>query len=249
MSVMKPVPRSAETPIFRAIFETLREEIGAGTIAVGERLPAEHALCARFGASRHTVREALRLLQEAGLVIRRQGAGTTVVAAEPADRFVNSVSSLDELVQYASTTQLDILAIDTLLVDDALAAQLRGEPGTAWVRICAVRHRPGERAPIAYSEIYLPEAYGAVARSIGQRPTAVYAMLEEAFDLRIVAVAQSMEATTADANIASRLGVLVGDPVLMVNRHYTDAAGGTVEVSRNAHPAGRYRYEMTLKRE
>ena len=248
MTAARPLTRSDGRPLFRAIFETLREEIRSGRLPVGARIGAEQELCARFGASRHTVREALRLLAEAGYVTRRQGAGTTVVSDRPDDQFSNSLRTLPELVQYASATRLDILSVDTLLLDDGQAAMLRAGPGEAWVRICALRRAPQEEAPLCYSEIYVPAEYGAVAEEVGKRRDAVYAMLERRFGLRIVEVTQALEAASADANIASRLGLGAGEPVLLITRHYTDQDGRTVEASRNAHPSGRYRYRMALQR-
>jgi len=61
-----------------AIASRLRQAILEGSYGYGERLPAERDLAEHFGASRSTVREALRRLEEANLVIRRIGSGTFV---------------------------------------------------------------------------------------------------------------------------------------------------------------------------
>lgn len=61
-----------------AIAARLRQAILEGNYAYGERLPAERDLAEHFGASRSTVREALRRLEEAHLVTRRIGSGTFV---------------------------------------------------------------------------------------------------------------------------------------------------------------------------
>jgi GntR family transcriptional regulator, transcriptional repressor for pyruvate dehydrogenase complex len=79
---------------YEAIAETLRGQIDAGEIEVGQRLPSETALAERFGVSRPTVREALRSLQEAG-VVERSSPRIMVVSrndGEPARRqFVHSL--------------------------------------------------------------------------------------------------------------------------------------------------------------
>lgn len=61
-----------------AIAARLRQAILDGSYAYGERLPAERELAEHFSASRSTVREALRRLEEAHLVTRRIGSGTFV---------------------------------------------------------------------------------------------------------------------------------------------------------------------------
>ena len=60
------------------ISSRLRQGILNGDYAYGERLPAERDLAQHFGASRSTVREALRRLEETNLVARRIGSGTFV---------------------------------------------------------------------------------------------------------------------------------------------------------------------------
>lgn len=241
-------PAPGEPPRFQEILEAVRGDIVDERLALGDRLPSEQELCLRFRASRYTVREALRRLQEEGLIARRQGAGTVVVATRPDGRFRNSISSLGELAQYASATELEVLAVDKLLVDGRAAALLRSPPDTPWVRVSALRRQPGERAPLCYTEIFIPAAYDDVAREIGTFTTAVYAIIEHRHGVRIEEVVQSIEAASADANLASRLSIAAGTPVLVVTRHYLDHDGRVIEVAVNSHPAGRYRYEMTLRR-
>jgi DNA-binding FadR family transcriptional regulator len=55
---------------YEKLAEVLREQIIAGTLREGDRLPSETALGVQAGVSRSTVREALRTLQEAGMIER-----------------------------------------------------------------------------------------------------------------------------------------------------------------------------------
>lgn len=76
----------------------LREAIVSGTYAHGQRLPAERHLAMHFGASRTTVREALRQLEDQTLVTRRVGSGTFVnrpTAPVPDDAIVDVISPLE----------------------------------------------------------------------------------------------------------------------------------------------------------
>ncbi len=67
-----------------AIFQKLHEEIRNGTFGSGDRLPSEVALGRRFSASRPTVAQALRELQQLKLIERHAGAGSFVRSLEPA---------------------------------------------------------------------------------------------------------------------------------------------------------------------
>ncbi len=59
---------------FEAIVDQIREAIFSGRFERGARLPAERDLAAQFGVARHAVREAIRVLEHAGLVVVRRGA-------------------------------------------------------------------------------------------------------------------------------------------------------------------------------
>lgn len=72
---LTPVPRRS---LSDAVFEQLREQIVSGAMVAGSPLPAERLLCEALGVNRSSVREALRRLQQSGLVAVRHG-GTSHV--------------------------------------------------------------------------------------------------------------------------------------------------------------------------
>lgn len=68
--------RPVKTPrAFEEIAAQLRERLSQGRLKVGERLPPEKVLAEQLGVSRNTIREALRLLEYAGLLELRKGSG------------------------------------------------------------------------------------------------------------------------------------------------------------------------------
>src|SRR5690349_12052304 len=66
------------TTAYSFIADVLRREIIRGKIRAGGKMPTERELCARFFASRITVRRALQILADELLIVRRQGTGTFV---------------------------------------------------------------------------------------------------------------------------------------------------------------------------
>ena len=73
---------SADTPApirrWESIAAVLRQDISAGRLRPGERLPNEAALAARFEVNRHTLRQAVQALARDGFVRVAQGSGTFV---------------------------------------------------------------------------------------------------------------------------------------------------------------------------
>jgi GntR family transcriptional repressor for pyruvate dehydrogenase complex len=69
-------------PVYVQIAEQLREAILSGTLAGGEPLPTERELAESFGASRASIREALRSLEAQGLIVGGSAPAPAVVARE-----------------------------------------------------------------------------------------------------------------------------------------------------------------------
>src|SRR5258706_3159649 len=82
------------TAKYQQIADRLRDQIDSGALQPGERLPSEPDLVRQFDASRNTVRLALALLTNQGVVVTRQGLGTFVT--EPARPFTALLSRSEE---------------------------------------------------------------------------------------------------------------------------------------------------------
>lgn len=77
--IREPEPAVAERPVVDDVSEKLWAVILDGTFGPGARLPAERELAAQLGASRVSVRTAIRGLVEAGVIATRRGSGATVL--------------------------------------------------------------------------------------------------------------------------------------------------------------------------
>src|SRR5580700_9930030 len=77
-------------PLYRMIAEDLRDQIDNGGLEPGQQLRTETELVEHYGASRNTIRDAIKWLMALGLVETRPGQGTFVV--EDKDPFVTTLS-------------------------------------------------------------------------------------------------------------------------------------------------------------
>ncbi|WP_374984303.1 GntR family transcriptional regulator [Streptomyces fradiae] len=77
-----PPAASAAPPLYLRVAAALRADLTGGGIAPGSRLPSERSLVHRFGVNRQTVRSALRLLRDEGLVVTERR-GTYAAPADP----------------------------------------------------------------------------------------------------------------------------------------------------------------------
>ncbi|MFG3423596.1 FadR/GntR family transcriptional regulator [Micromonospora sp. NPDC049460] len=128
-----PVPRSS---VSDHVFGQIRDAIVSGSYRPDDALPGERELAATFGVNRHAVREALRRLQQLGLVRVSQGGATRVL-----DWRVHA--GLD--LALSLTRFHDTLPVDTLVRD---MLEMRACVGVDAARLCAERGDPAARAAI-----------------------------------------------------------------------------------------------------
>lgn len=222
-------------------------EIAAGHWIPGEALPSEMRLVERFGVGRNTVREALRELAGRGYIDRRRGARSVLLSAAPEDGFVNSVRSVEQLIDYATFGHATLLVSETVRLDPVLAQRLDNVPQTEWVRVGILRRREEGEDPFCYSEIYLDPRYRDIVPLIGQE-TRLFPLIEKHQGIVLRRVVQDTEAAAADANIASRLNIAVGTPILLVRTKFYSGDGQLVETGLSHFPCGRYRVRIALER-
>jgi len=245
---MAATASSDALPLNRRVVDTLRQEIGAGVPAVGERLPTEEALCQRFGISRHTVRDALRKLREEGLVSSRQGAGTTVIRRGGQPLYVQSVSSVEELLQYATEARYEVDKSGLVTADVALARRLGCRPGQRWLRVEGFRYVTGQPDPICWTEVFILADYAGVGLRIGRSAGTIYSWIEEMYDVRISEVEQVLRVEPMPDAIGERMHMPPGSLAIGIRRAYRLTDRRLVEVAFNIHPADRFTYSITLQR-
>lgn len=75
---MPSIDQWSSEPLWSQLAAILRQQIADGTLAPGDPLPSEQALQDEHGVSRGTVRHALRVLKDEGLVVTFAGRGSFV---------------------------------------------------------------------------------------------------------------------------------------------------------------------------
>ena len=126
----RPLDRNSPIPLYFQIAENLRRAIEEGTLKPGERLDNELDLTERLGVSRPTVRQAVQRLVEQGLVVRRRGLGTVVVAPRIL-RSVALTSLYDDLSATHRHPATTVLAAREVEADDDVAKALSLPSGSA----------------------------------------------------------------------------------------------------------------------
>jgi GntR family transcriptional regulator len=233
---------------YSRVATSLKEEIVKGIYPVGAQLPTEAELCARFGVSRHTVREALRLLRDERLIASRQGAGSVVLPPPSPDSFVLQGSSINDLLAYAADMHTEIESTYMEVIEGKRATRIGVGSGEEWLVVTGLAKRDGQQAPVCWSEYYISREFAAVGRLLPRHSGPIFLLLEDLFGLNIVEIDQEIAGSGITPALAAKLGVEPGSAAIEVRRSYRSADSKIAQISVHTHPASRFRHVLKMQR-
>lgn len=235
--------------LYLQVARTLHDRIAGGQYPVGSLLPTEHTLATQFGVSRQTVRQAIGHLRAMRLLSARKGVGTRVEASRPETGYYQTLQSLPDLFQFASDALYRVTSAERVKVIGREAEELGCRPGRTWLRLDGVREVPGVAGPLCRTMVMIDARYAAVAETPRIHTRAIFAQIEDRFGVAIQEVHQEILATVLDADQAALLRSPPGTPALEITRRFFATGHKLIELSRNLHPADRFRYAMTVRRD
>ncbi len=235
-------------PLYRRLAQELKRSITSGVHPVGTMLPTEQELCERFNTSRYTVREALRLLGEGGMVDRRQGRGSEVISSRERPVYAQSLTSLTQLYDYANDTRLVIDRVLRIVPDDQLAIRLGRLPGREWLLAEGIRTTSDDN-PICVSHVFIHQDFASVGPELVSHAGAIHRLIEDRFDIQVHEVHQQITTEKLDAGMAARLGELAGCDAVLVTRRYLASDSRPILISLNWHRLAGFAYSQVIRRE
>ncbi|MGD2139244.1 MAG: GntR family transcriptional regulator [Burkholderiales bacterium] len=229
---MATVNAPAYQPLYRQIKYLITESLVSGEWRPGEPIPSEVELAQRYSVSQGTVRKAISELADQKLLVRHQGKGTFVASHSgertkfPFLRVRPDVGDLEAL----SASLVDLWRIK---LDAASAAQLGLAEGASGWLIRRLLSPAGKAA--MYEEIRLPAGeFETMSEAlIEKHECMLYSMYETAFDVRILYVEERLKSLAAEGEVASRLKVKAGFPLLVIDRVAYTYGDRAVELRRS----------------
>lgn len=241
---------NVKEPRYVTIVRDLAKRISAQEFTNG-LLPTEMALCKEYQASRHTIRNALRELSDAGIISRKKRAGTKIeVPDNTSTSNGHTMATLDDLVMLAKHHPRIVKEIDLIVADDQLSELIGGTPGARWLDILSVRENATEpNQPICLTHSYVSAEYSDIGDLIRHNPFSLISdLLEQHYGRRSVEVRQTIQAVLITEEEAKILSAPINSPALKITRHYLDRMGKVFETTVSIHPADRYECSIVLKR-
>jgi GntR family transcriptional regulator len=236
-------------PLYRKIGEELAARIAAGRYAMGSFLPVEGDLCKEFAVSHHTVRDALKLLIERGLVLRRAGSGTRVIATQEPTVFAHIAADLRHVFSYPADALRENVQEAYVQADAALAAKLKCPPNTPWFHIGAIRRDARTLLPICWTDFYLLPRHAPVVKLKQHLLVPVFEQIEQLHGQRVQSAEVVVQLVRLNKVQAQCLGKAAGNAALMIMRRYCDETGTPFEVTISYHADDNYQCQIGFQRE
>jgi DNA-binding GntR family transcriptional regulator len=230
-------PDPGRTVRYRAIADDLRRQVEAGDFAAGRVLPSEADLSASYGASRVTVRRALEVLRDEGLLDARQGFGWFVASDLLRQRLGRLSTIEDQLSASGITAERRILEFAFVVAEPRVRRVLGADQV---LRVRRLNLADGE--PFARVTVWCPAALGDRLSRADVERSPFYELLP----VPLGGATQTIGAASASAADARLLGIPTGAPVLRCERITTDADGQPVLLSEHVFPAHRTEFVVDL---
>jgi GntR family transcriptional regulator len=234
-------------PLALQLRAQLVEMIDTDGFRPGNQLPSEADLADRFGVGRSTVREALKLLEEDGLVIVRHGHGRFVAPGHRVEGPITRLESVTEMMErlgFRLSTRVLEMTTGPATSDEAQALGLvtRAEV----VRVARLRLQGDD--PVIYSVDVFPRSLLDVAPEELDWTGSLLATLER-LGHRLVSATALIRAVRPPDAVAAQVGVQPLDPWLLLIQQASVADGTHILYSHDYHRGDLFTFEALRRRD
>lgn len=236
-----------ETHKTRRVYLHLRDRLVSGEIPVGGKLPSEAALCRDYEVARTTVRQALNLLVQDGLVQKRMGAGSFACGGHANHGYIQGdiANAIRDLQRMGQNSTVDVISFGyqdalpdvrtALDLDDAELVQR------------SVRVRSMDGRPFSWLVAQVPERFGRTFTREELAQGTLLSLLQRA-GLQPSLATQEISAVLASPDMAAALDTDIGSPLIALTRIVRGADGRGIEYLQAYYRPDRYRLRMDLTR-
>ncbi len=242
--MLPSIDKSSPIPVYLQIANALEGLIRSGGLEVGSRLPSEPFLAQTFSVNRNTIRHAISLLVDKGLLTKEKGIGTFLRRAQP----LRPIHQLGRMTSFVDDFDLSGVEIENLVLakgqvraSQELAATFGLTPGEPLVRV--ERLRIADRTPFVLERQYYP--YDRFQRLLELELTgSMYQLLVETFRADLHHSIQTLRAVRPPREVAAKLGVRQSVPCIFLESLAYTSQDVCIEVLHSYYRGDRYIFRV-----
>ncbi len=219
------------TTLHAKIAKNILEQINAGVLKVGGRLPPEEVFAAELGVSRQTLRRAFADLAAVGVLRRKKRAGTVIISDQPKQLFSMATNDVSELLSLGRNTEFEIFDTRTVPTEDIQQLDgLTSETGL-WLEVYGARTMASANRPFSVNRVYVPARYAAIEPLLKTCKSSVFQIIEKTYNVSVGRISQSVQAIGCPRTEAEIMGLSCGAPALQIEAQLFQQDGELMEVS------------------
>lgn len=238
--------KSDHRALYLQVIDRMKQDIAAGVYKEKEKLPSEFELSKSLGVSRATLREALRLLEEDNVIVRRHGVGTFVNSKPVFSSGIEELTSVSDMIRQAGMEPgVVYLSTSESICSEEDVNRFHCNPDDTVISIERVRTANGE--PVVYCidkvpSVYMPEGF------LGRKESSIFSALEESGDIRISYAVTFIDPTGYHEEASPILECDPETALLVLKQHHYDENDRLVLYSKNYFRADKFSFHVVRKR-
>ncbi|MEW6857072.1 GntR family transcriptional regulator [Streptococcus iniae] len=227
-------------PAYIKIHDAIKKDIDNGVWSIGDRLPSERDLSEHFQVSRMTLRQAVTLLVEEGILERRIGSGTYVASHRVQEKMRGTTSFTEIVHSQGKTPSSKLLSYQKQLASDTEIKELNLQKTDYVIRMERVRY--ADKLPLVYEVASIPEKY--ITNVKRQDITEHFFKTMVANGYEIGKSRQTIYAKTASERVANYLAVSRGHAILALTQVSYFTNGNPFEYVRSQYVGDRFEFYL-----
>ncbi len=240
---------SDQKAIYQQIADNIEEQIISGELQSGDRIQSEREMSQELGVNRMTVRRAFNVLVERGLIDRRHGGGTYVTSPRIERKAGELFPFTLGIRQLGMEPGAEIISFEQIPADESLASVL-AVPISAQV-FHIYRVRLANEEPVVLEQFFVSADKFPGFADHDHNSLSGYAIMDEAYGVKVVRAEQSLEPVIATTYEAELLGINQGAPLMLERRLSFDEFGRPVEYGKDLYRGDKFKFvtqdaELTL---
>ena len=230
------ITRDSHIPLWVQLKATIEKAIYSGALKEGARLPSEQIISEMFGVSRPVTRNAFAALSAEGLVIKQARRGMFIAAHHPEVGFLTEARGVfEDLSAKGHKVKLKTFSFAVLPADETERRILGLPEGQNVIRL--LRGFWVNDEPLHYAEISLPEYRLPGMQALGLKDQPLFDFINKHYGLRPQRADRWIKGAIAPAEVAFRMGIDEGTPMLSVESVTFDFDGKVLEYARGFYNA------------
>ena len=213
---MKKLDFNGKTHLYYQLYDLLYDDIKKGVYKPGDKLPTEDQLIKQYGVSRVTVRKAMDMLLNEGVIVKRRGNGTFVQDRKVEQTLTKVLHFSNEMEKRGYKSTVKMLINEKVYANKKIAEALSIPTGSPLIHVCRLRYANDE--PMCIESAYLIYEKCPTVLEHDFSKISLRLFLENEYNIFWKRAYQRIYAIKANSRLADYLNIIDGAPLIYIER-------------------------------